>query len=177
MFFRDLETDRLFLKNISSDDREFVFTQFTDGRVNQYLFDAEPLTDMQDADEIIDFYVQPEPRAQHRWIIVRKEDGAKIGTCGFHCWNNSIGYSDVGYDLYPDFWGKGYMYEAMQSVLTFARNDIKIKQINACIYPENIKSVKLAKKCGFTFNGQMKDEFFNGEKYPHNIMVLDFTAV
>lgn len=44
MFFRDLETSRLYLKNISPEDREFVFTQFSNDDVNQFLFDAEPLT-------------------------------------------------------------------------------------------------------------------------------------
>ena len=38
MFFKELETDRLFLKNISSDDREFIFTVFSNDDVKKYLF-------------------------------------------------------------------------------------------------------------------------------------------
>ncbi|MCD8502522.1 MAG: GNAT family N-acetyltransferase [Bacillaceae bacterium] len=87
MFYTNLETDRLLLKNIDSADREFIFSQFSDDDTNEYLFDAESLTDISEADEIIDFYLQPEPRAQHRWIILRKVDRVKIGTCGVHCWN------------------------------------------------------------------------------------------
>lgn len=65
MLFRELETDRLLLQNISSDDREFIFSQFSDEEVNRFLFDAEPFVDIHGAAEIIDFYIQPEPKRQH----------------------------------------------------------------------------------------------------------------
>lgn len=80
MFCKELETDRLMLKNISSEDRIFIFNQFSNDKINRYLFDAEPLVNLQGADEIINFYIQPEPRSQHHWILVKKDDGVKIGT-------------------------------------------------------------------------------------------------
>ena len=82
MIFESLMTDRLILRNIGNDDRDFIFSLFSDDDVNMYLFDAEPLTDISGADEIISFYLEPEPRNQHRWIIIRKADSVKMGTCG-----------------------------------------------------------------------------------------------
>ena len=76
MVFKELYTSRLFLRNISTEDRDFIFSQFSNEKVNQYLFDAEPLTIIQEADEIIDFYVQSEPKECNRWILVRKDDGS-----------------------------------------------------------------------------------------------------
>ena len=175
MFFKELETGRLFLKNISSEDRDFVLAQFSNDEVNKYLFDAEPTTDIQSADEIIQFYNQQEQRNQHRWVIIRKDDGAKLGTCGFHCWDKSTSCCDIGYDIFPDFWNKGYMSEAMQAILIFAKDEMNIKKINAHIYIENDKSIKLAEKFGFIYHGQMKDEVFRGNAYPHKIFTLDFT--
>jgi ribosomal-protein-alanine N-acetyltransferase len=159
------------LKNISSDDRDFIFSVFSNDTVNRYLFDEEPLTDIQGADEIINFYTQPEPRIQHRWVIVRKTDNCKLGTCGFHAWDKSNGYCEVGYDLLPDYWGNGYMSEAMGKILEFATLEMKVKNISACIYIDNDNSIKLAEKFGFVFNGQMKDCDFRGQKYPHKIFV------
>ncbi|HEX2945572.1 MAG TPA: GNAT family N-acetyltransferase [Clostridia bacterium] len=177
MLFRELETDRLLLKNISSDDREFIFSQFSDDEVNKFLFDAEPLVDIQGADEIIDFYIQPEARCQHRWILVKKDDGTKIGTCGFHCWDKEIGTCDVGYDLKTVYWGKGYMNEAMKAIISFAFSEMKIRRINACIYPDNHRSASLAEKLGFSFKGQFKNELFRGKEYEHKIFVLDNSNV
>jgi ribosomal-protein-alanine N-acetyltransferase len=177
MFFQEMETGRLFLKNISTNDREFIYQMFSNVNVNRYLFDAEPVTDINGADEIIDFFTAPEPRTQHRWILVRKMDGLKLGTCGFHCWDKVDGCCDIGYDLFPDYWGNGYMNEALNKILEFARTDMNIKMIHACVYPDNHASVRLAEKNGFKFQGKMKDEVFRGERYPHKIFSLDFMAV
>lgn len=173
MLFKELETERLILKNISFEDRDFILDQFSNMTINKYLFDAEPLVDIQGADELIDFYLQPKPRPQHRWILVTKE-GTKIGTCGFHCWYPSEGTCDIGYDLNPDFWNKGYMSEAIDSILRFAQNDMKLKRVDACIYQENEKSIKLAQKAGFKFTGQTKSAIFHGKVYIHNIYCLEF---
>lgn len=173
MLFKDLETERLILKNISMEDREFIFSQFSNDAVNKYLFDAEPLKDIQGADEIIDFYIQPEPRLQHRWIVIRKSDGIKMGTCGFHCWNHKENKVDIGYDLEEGFWGMGYMQEAIGEIIDFARENMVIKEIDACIYIDNKKSINLVEKLGFVLSGTSY-EIYRGEKYPHNVYSLYF---
>lgn len=166
MFFNNIETDRLILKNIGIDDRNFIFSQFSDDVVNRYLFDAEPVTDMQGADEIIAFYVQPEPRLQHRWIIMKKSDGIKMGTCGFHCWNKTDGNVEVGYDLKEEFWGNGYMQEAMKAIITFAKEEMYIKEISACIYIDNQRSIRLVENLGFVLSGSSY-ELFGNKEYLH----------
>jgi ribosomal-protein-alanine N-acetyltransferase len=171
MFFTDLETERLLLKNIAMEDRNFIYSQFSDDVVNRYLFDAEPLTDQQGADEIIQFYLQPEPRAQHRWILMRKSDDARMGTCGFHCWNQKDGIVEVGYDLKEIYWGNGYMQEAMREILTFAREKLLVKEIRACIAVDNQRSIHLAEKFGFALSGSTT-LVFRGQDYPHHIYAL-----
>ena len=171
MFFENLETDRLLLKNIGNDDRDFIYSMFSNNDVNKYLFDAEPLTDISGADEIINFYLEPEPRIQHRWIIIKKLDNVKIGTCGFHCWDHDNAKVDMGYDLKKEFWGNGYMQEAIKEIIIFAKNKMKTKEVNACIYIENSKSINLVKKLGFIKNGS-KNEIFRGKEYLHNIYTL-----
>ena len=171
MKFKDIETERLKLKNISIDERDFIFSQFSDDVVNRYLFDAEPLTEIEGADEIINFYIQPEPRLQHRWIIIRKSDGVKIGTCGFHCWNNKDRTVDIGYDLKEAFWRNGYMHEALKEIIAFAIDKMDVKEIRACIYIDNQRSSHLVENLGFVLSNSSY-ELFRGKKYLHNIYSL-----
>jgi ribosomal-protein-alanine N-acetyltransferase len=168
VFFKELQTDRLFLKNISSDDRDFIFTVFSNDDVNRYLYDAEPLTDISGADDIINFYLEPEPRNQHRWVIIRKADNAKMGTCGFHCWDKNNAKTEIGYDLLKEYWGNGYMQEAISEIINFAECVMSIKQIDANIFVDNIKSIKLLEKFGFILTGT-KNYMFMGMEYPHGI--------
>lgn len=172
MIFTQLETSRLFLKNIDQTDRAFIFSQFSDDDVNRYLFDAEPLTNIEEADDIIGFYTVAESRFQHRWILVRKEDGIKIGTCGFHCWDQKNRSIEMGYDLKKDFWGHGYMTEALKEIIDFAVNAMQIKSIQACISVDNSKSIDLIKKLGFVLTGS-KDEHFRGKPYPHHLFTYN----
>jgi Acetyltransferases, including N-acetylases of ribosomal proteins len=175
MLFHEIETERLFLKNISYEDREFILNEFSDDIINRYLFDAEPLSTLEEADEIISFYLQPEPRMQHRWILVLKNNNRKIGTCGFHCWYDYQNCIDIGYDLQEAFWGQGLMSEALNAILDFARNEMKIRQIHAHIYIDNIKSIRLAEKFGFLFHGETEICLFRNNQYLHNIYTLSIS--
>jgi len=169
LVFTDLSTPRLILTGISIDDLDFIYTQFSNEEVNRYLFDAEPVSLLTDAEEIIRFYLTPEPRNQHRWILVSKDDGAKLGTCGFHCWDRDLGSCQIGYDLIPHYWGQGYMNEAVSTLLIYAREEMKVTQIDAIIYPENVASIRLAEKNGFVHYGVTSILNFRGEGYLHKI--------
>lgn len=168
MLFNNLETERLFLDNIEINDREFIFSQFSDEVVNRYLFDAEPLVDISEADEVINFYTISEPRLQHRWVIRRKSDNRKMGTCGFHCWNQADGKVEVGYDLKEEFWGNGYMQEAMKAIIAFGIDEMRINEISACIYIDNQKSIRLVENLGFVLLDSIY-QLFRSQEYLHNI--------
>jgi ribosomal-protein-alanine N-acetyltransferase len=172
MLFTNLETERLLLKNISPSDREFIFNQFSNDYINRYLFDAEPVTDINGADDIISFYIKPEPRHEHRWILNLKQDARKIGTCGFHCWNPNESTVEIGYDLLEQYTGQGYMNEALKAIIEFAKTRMKIRVINACIYTENKQSINLAIRNGFVLTSATDYSVFRGERYLHNIYSL-----
>jgi len=173
MFFIEIETERLILKNISYEDRDFILNQFSNDRINQYLFDAEQLNSLAEADELISFYVQPEPRLQHRWILNLKSNHEKIGTCGFHCWDKNKNCVDVGYDLQEEYWGQGLMSEALNAILNFAQNEMMVKQVYAHIFVDNLASIRLVEKFGFAFSGETEICLFRNKQYLHNIYTLD----
>lgn len=176
MFFNELETKRLLLKNISFEDREFILEQFSDDEVNRYLFDAEPMKELSEADELINFYTEKEPRGQHRWILVLKDTGEKIGTCGFHCWHVKRQCVEMGYDMNERYWGKGYMSEAAEAILDFARNKMKVKRVDAHIYKDNIHSIRLAKRLNFIQTEKTEILTFRGKEYLHYIFSLEMTS-
>ena len=167
--FNELETERLYLKNIAIEDKEFIFQQFSDDDINRYLYDAEPMSDIAEAQELIEFYTCPEPRMQHRWILVRKSDGEKLGTCGFHCWNPQGQKIETGYDLRKEYWSNGYMSEAMKAIIDFAEKCLGVSYIDAHIFTKNEKSIALVKKMGFDFYGETENYSFHGVEYVHYV--------
>ena len=166
--FRRLETENLILKPLEMSDKEFIFKQFSDPDVTRYLVDDEPLTRIEEAEEMIVFYTVTEPHTRNRWVIIRKSDTVPIGTCGYHIWNKKDNTCEIGYDLSPAYWGKGYMTEALRRAITMGFEDMGLNRIQAFVDVRNTKSVNLALRLGFKQEGIIRDKhFFRGEYFDH----------
>ncbi len=169
--FIDLETKRLVLKCIDHSDRDFIFEEFQNDFINRYLYDEEPMTDISQADEIIDFYTMVEPRKQNRWVLIDKTTNTKLGTSGFHLWNPDTKEVEIGFELLEQYNGKGYMLEAIEAIIEFARQKMKVERINAVVYIKNKKCIKLLERLSFIKVGEEETEF-RGQIYLHNIFAL-----
>jgi len=169
--FTNIETNRLVLKCIDHSDRDFIFGEFQDGFINRYLYDAEPMTAISQADELINFYTMAEPRKQNRWILIDKTTNTKLGTCGYHLWNHDNKEVEIGFDLLEQYNGRGYMLEAAEAIIEFAREKMKVEKINAIVYIENTSCIKLLERLGFIKVGE-EETVFQGQIYPHIIYAL-----
>ena len=129
--FTNLETNCLVLKCIDHSDRDFIFEEFQNDFINRYLYDEKPMTEVSQADELIDFYTMVEPRKQNRWVLIDKTTNTKLGTCGYHLWNPDNKEVEIGFELMEQYNGKGYMLEAIEAIIEFARHKMKVKK-NKC---------------------------------------------
>jgi [ribosomal protein S5]-alanine N-acetyltransferase len=169
--FTNIETNRLILKCIDHNDRDFIFEEFQNDFINRYLFDAEPMTDISQADELIDFYTMIEPRKQTRWVLIDRTTNAKLGTCGFHLWFPDKKEVEIGFELMERYNGKGYMLEAVKALIEFAKDRMRVERINAIVYINNKKCVQLLEKLRFIKVGE-DDTEYRGQIYLHYVYAL-----
>ncbi len=169
--FTNIETNRLLLKCIDQFDRDFILEEFQNDFINRYLFDAEPMTEISQADELIDFYTIVEPRRQNRWVLVDKTTNSKLGTCGYHLWNPDKKEVEIGFELMEPYNGKGYMSEAVKAIIEFAKHKMGVERINAIVYFENNKCIQLLERLGFVKVGDEETEF-RGQIYLHFVYAL-----
>lgn len=54
------------------------------------------------------------------WQIVLKEKNRSIGSIGFKSYPNENGEVEVGYEILPEYQGKGYMTEALKEIVKWA---------------------------------------------------------
>jgi ribosomal-protein-alanine N-acetyltransferase len=168
MFFPDIETYRLKLRVLNANDTEFIFKHFSNDDVCKYLYDNEPLTSIEEAEKIIRLYESPEVSDHNRWVIVNKEDNVIIGTCGYHYWDKKNNIAEIGYDLEKNYWGKGYMTEAMKTVLNHGFRNLNLNRVQAFVYVENDKSCNLLKRLGFKSEGVIREKhLYRGKYYDH----------
>jgi ribosomal-protein-alanine N-acetyltransferase len=171
--FPSLETERLILRQMTLEDADFVFQHFSDSAVSRYLMDEPPLTEYAQAQEIIQFFLEPEAKTHNRWIMVRKVDQQPVGTCGFHKWDKRCFRAEIGYDLSPSFWGHGYMVEALRTVIAHGFAEMKLNRIEALVYVGNDRSIHLLQKLGFKQEGVLRDYFYlDGKFHDHYLFAL-----
>ncbi|WP_346658041.1 GNAT family N-acetyltransferase [Bradyrhizobium sp. 157] len=63
---------------------------------------------------------------------------------------------EIGWRLPRSAWGNGYATEAALRVVQYARDEVGLKEIIACINPENERSVRVANKLGFRPDGRKR---------------------
>lgn len=61
----------------------------------------------------------------------------------------------IGYAIGKDYWGKGYMTEAVLALLRFGFEELNLDLISAYCYPYNERSKNVLKKCGFRYEGRL----------------------
>lgn len=106
-----------------------------------------------------------------RWAIVLKENGKVIGSLRIHPDENRGKYyaKYINYDLSADYWGKGYMTEAVKRSIKYAFEDMNIDLLTAFYYPHNIRSKRVIEKCGFQYEGALKQagKRYDGQIFDH----------
>ena len=168
-----LETERLYLRPLILADTDFVFQHFSNPAVTQYLLDEPPVTEYAQAQAIVQFYLEPAGKSHNRWALGRKADQQIIGTCGYHKWEKPYFRAEMGYDLDSRFWGQGYMTEALRAAIQHGFARLGLNRIDALVYVENHRSLRLLERLGFQCEGRLRDYFcLDGKFYDHFLLAL-----
>ena len=99
------------------------------------------------------------------WAIVHKDTGKMIGTCGFTRIDEENCLAEIGYVLNPSFWGMGLATEAVERVLDFAFDVMKLNRIEAKFMFGNDASLAVMKKVGMKFEGYQRDAIYAKGKF------------
>lgn len=74
------------------------------------------------------------------WAVELKENGKMIGTIGVVKLDPKNEKAEVGYVLHKNYWGRGLMTEALDQVLKFCFETMKLNRIEAVHRLENRSS-------------------------------------
>lgn len=172
--FKELESDRLVLRKITSQDAAELYEIYSNKEVMLYFDDRGAFESMSEAEEMAKGYEEGlKNKWEMRWGIVLKETGKLIGTCGFHAISDYDKRVEVGYDLNREYWGQKIMTESLSLIFSFAFDVSDVNRIEAFIEPPNTGSRVLLEKLGFTLEGTLRQhEMCRGELIDIQILGL-----
>jgi len=99
-----------------------------------------------------------------RWAIVLKENDEVIGQLRLHPDKNRGQFSArnsayaINYALSEDYWGNGYMTEAVKRVISYAFDEMHIELLGVSHYPHNDRSRRVIERCGFHYDGIIENK-------------------
>ncbi|RRJ63775.1 N-acetyltransferase [Paenibacillus oralis] len=153
-----LESERLRLRRMERGDAEVMFRYWSDPEVTRYM-NVPPFASVEEAWDMINLLNGlSESEDAMRFGIELKEEGKLIGSCGYNVWELSGAYrGEIGYDLGREYWGRGYMSEALKMLLAYGYDTMGLNRIEALVEPENAGSLKLLQAFGFKEEGLLRE--------------------
>ena len=144
-----LETQRLSLRAFTVDDAQFVLTLLNEASFIRYIGDKK-VRNVDDARR----YLLNGPIASYErhgfglCAVELRESRTPIGMCGL-LKREELPDPDIGFAFMPDFWSKGFGFEAASAVLRDARERLGIERVLAITSLDNEASIKLLERLGF----------------------------
>jgi len=163
--FPILETERLLLTEFLKSDAEELFKMRSDEKVQKYL-DRDPHKTVEESALMIEgMTVSYISKEGINWIIRKKDTLDVIGYIGYWRMIRNNVRAEIGYAMKPEFWGNGFMHEALTKVIDFGFNEFCLHSIEANVNPANVSSIKLLEKCGFKREAYFKEDYFYNGKF------------
>ncbi len=171
--FPVLTTERLILRQMTAADANEVFFFRSDDVVMKYI--GRPKA--QSVDEAVKWLEMVNDNLVRNdgicWAVTLKDDPTMIGNISFWRMEKEHFRAETGYVLHPEHYGKGIMSEAMQAILQYGFNVMKLHSVEANIDPENTASKNLLERNGFIREAYFRENyFFDGVFYDSAIYSL-----
>ncbi|MGA2697471.1 MAG: GNAT family N-acetyltransferase [Terriglobales bacterium] len=150
-----LETDRLFLRQLTLDDAAFILELVNEPAWLEFIGDKN-VHSLADAREYIrNGPIEMYERLGFGLYLVELKQGSAVGICGL-IKRDGLDDVDIGFALLSHFSGQGYALEAAQAVLRYGKEVLGLNRIVAITKPANEKSITLLTKLGLQFEKKIR---------------------
>jgi RimJ/RimL family protein N-acetyltransferase len=151
-----LETERLVLRRLSTDDAAFVLELLNEPSFLRYIGD-KGVRNIDDARH----YILTVPVDSYErygfglYLVELKQTRIPIGICGLVN-RPALTDPDVGFAFLPAHWSKGYAVESASAVVAYARDALGLKRILGITTPDNDSSINVLRKIGLRFERMIR---------------------
>ena len=164
-----LKTERLFLRQFQTTDREQMYRIFCNADVMRFSEGVK-------TKEWVHDWLHTCLERYQTWgfgpyAVVEQSSQNVIGYCGLFFFPDLDGQAEVeiGYRLARSAWGQGYAIEAACAVRDYAFTTLGMKRLIAMIDPSNLASIRVAEKIGMKYE---KDVMLEGYTHPDHIYTI-----
>lgn len=132
------------------------------GLQNQELYNPDFLMDVTE-NLLLPRMLQAAPQLQHfytKWLAIDKKSRLAVGEFILKTGPEPEGEVEIGYGIYPEFEGQGYMTQIVGCFLQWARATPEIKKVVAETEKQNKSSIRVLEKNGFSLSLETEENFY-----------------
>jgi len=163
--FTPLHTDRLLIRPVHGDDAAGLTERRNDPQVARYQGYTLPYSREQ-AEQLVQQVLAMEgPENQQWWMVTVAEaaTGRVLGDLAVRLsWEGRT--AEVGYTLAPRYWGRGYATEALEALVEYLFEELRVTRVFGMLHPDNLPSALVLERCGFRFEGHTRSSYWVGNE-------------
>lgn len=161
----EIETERLILRRFEYTDDEAMLKYWIADEKIQSLYSEPVYTTKEAVKELLDKYISSyENDDYYRWAIIEKTTGECIGQIAYFLVDSKNQFAEIEYCIGSEFQCNGFATEATKAVIAYGFDKMNLHKVQICTKTINLPSKRVIEKCGFTYEGTLRDYFYlNGE--------------
>jgi ribosomal-protein-alanine N-acetyltransferase len=157
--FQIIETSRLRLRELQVADSEAMLETYSDPETMKY-WSAKPVVDLNGAREMVQADVDWAAKGDALvWAITNPPSDKVLGKCVLFQFSHENQRAEFGYVINRSHWAKGYMTETLTAIINFAFNELGLHRLEVDTDAENLASLRVMEKLGFTREGLFRDRW------------------
>jgi RimJ/RimL family protein N-acetyltransferase len=145
-----LQRDRIILRDFRIEYVAEYRSYHGDPRYLEYY--PPELLNPEHARKLVEMFIASaaaEPRRDFTLAIVERTTSRLIGCCSIRTVGQEAAHAELGVELSPDYWGRGFALEAARAMLELARDVLSCKAIGARTVSANTRIARLLTELGF----------------------------
>lgn len=142
-----LRTDRLLLRETTTEDAEAFFAIYKEPSITRYTEGLYPEIEQERQyirdyiDKVYSFY------GFGVWTVIKQDTGEIIGRAGLS-YREGFEEPEIGFVIGVPWQRQGYAEEICRAIMEYGRNELEFTTIQAFVRPENEASLGLCEKLG-----------------------------
>lgn len=145
-----LETNRLYLREMTPDDAEQAYLLNLDPEVVKYTGDVA-FKSIDEAKTFLENYNHFKKYGFGRWAVIDKTNDDYLGWCGLK-YSEDLDEFDIGFRFFKRHWNKGFATESAKACIEIGFDKFGMKTIVGRAMKANIGSIKVLEKIGLRFD-------------------------
>lgn len=161
-----IDTERLILRKFDYMDNADMLKYWASDPAVQSMYSEPVYSTREEVNKLLDKYMNSYKNADYyRWAVIFKNTNECIGQVAYFLVDNKNHFAEIEYCIGSGFQRRGLATEATKAVIKYGFEKINLHKVQICHKSINIPSRKVIEKCGFVYEGTLRDFFYMDGHY------------